>query len=125
MILVVEDQKDVRESVIAMLNMEGYAAAGAQDGREGLDKIAENPPSVVLLDLMMPGMDGLAMLKRLRAAEANLGSSRLPVVLLTASLNSPELREAQSLSDHYLVKPADCGALCEVVNKYESPAVAS
>ncbi len=66
-ILVVEDEDNVRETLALNLEAEGYAVRQAKDGEAGLSMARENPPDVVILDWMLPGMDGLEVCRRLRA----------------------------------------------------------
>jgi DNA-binding NtrC family response regulator len=78
-ILVVDDDPCDRSDVAAMVASLGYAVTTAQDGREALSKLAAVPPSAILTDLMMPGMDGFALLKELAAR-----GDRTPTIVLTA-----------------------------------------
>jgi two-component system, OmpR family, response regulator MprA len=78
-VLVVDDEPVVREAVDRALRLEGYRTELAGDGREALDALAAAPPDAVVLDVLMPGVDGLEVCRRLRAA-----GDRTPVLLLTA-----------------------------------------
>ena len=80
-ILLVEDDTATREMVSTMLAREGWAVGEAGDGAEALERVAENRPNVILLDLMMPRMDGFEFLAELRKHEA---WRNIPVVVLTA-----------------------------------------
>ena len=85
-ILVVDDDTTVRESFLAILSTANYPVREATDGESCLAAVAERPPSLILLDVSMPGMDGLETLRRLRA-----GPHRdIPVVLLTGNRLDPE-----------------------------------
>jgi CheY-like chemotaxis protein len=80
-VLVVEDEPDIREAVVEVLAEAGYDAVGATDGRDGLEKLHACHPALVLLDLMMPGMDGWAF----RAAQrGDPEVSRIPVIIVSA-----------------------------------------
>jgi two-component system response regulator MprA len=79
-ILVIDDEPMVREAVGRVLSSEGYAVAFAKDGAEAMARLASDPPDAILLDLMMPGMNGRQFLSALRA---DLGLD-LPVVVMTA-----------------------------------------
>jgi DNA-binding response OmpR family regulator len=80
-VLVVDDEIDIREAVSEILADEGYEVHGARDGAEGLQKARAFHPSLVLLDLMMPGMNGWEF----RAAQANDPDvSQIPVLVLSA-----------------------------------------
>jgi DNA-binding NtrC family response regulator len=66
-ILVVDDDESLRWVTQAQLQQSGYEASAAASGREALDRVREDPPDLVITDLMMPGMSGLDLLKRIRA----------------------------------------------------------
>lgn len=100
-ILVVEDEERIRQFLQRGLSFEGYRVDVAQDGTTGLDLARENPPDLVLLDVMLPGdIDGLEVCRRLREV------SDLPILMLTAK-ESVEDRVAglDAGADDYLVKP--------------------
>jgi DNA-binding response OmpR family regulator len=79
-ILVIDDEPMVREAVGRVLSSEGYAVAYAHDGADAIARLADDPPDAILLDLMMPGMNGRQFLSALRT---EIGSD-LPVVVMTA-----------------------------------------
>lgn len=82
LILLVEDDRDLRESMKELLALEGHQVFLAENGREALDMLGKTKPDVILLDLMMPIMDGYEFLQeRRRLPEAN----SVPVLLLTAA----------------------------------------
>jgi CheY-like chemotaxis protein len=91
-LLVVDDDPNVPDMVRQLLEGEPVAVEAAADGREALRAVAERPPDVVLLDLLMPGLDGFGVLEALRA---DPGWSRIPVVVLTA--RTPTAEEAALL----------------------------
>ena len=99
-ILVIEDEDRIRQFLHRGLGYEGYGVEVASDGIAGLTAAQENPPDLVLLDVMMPGMDGLEVCRRLRTA------SDIPILMLTAK-EAVEDRVAglDSGADDYLVKP--------------------
>src|SRR6516165_10908962 len=99
-ILVVDDDADIRLLLRELLERAGYDVEEAEDGRAGLRAFFENPPSLVILDVSMPDMDGYQMLERLRDL------SDVPVLMLTA--RSQELEKVRGLSagaDDYVAKP--------------------
>lgn len=100
-ILVIEDEERIRQFLKRGLTYEKYAVETAVDGQEGLDKARDNPPDLVLLDVMLPGIDGLEVCRRLRAA-----SDDVPILMLTAK-ESIEDRVAglNAGADDYLTKP--------------------
>jgi CheY-like chemotaxis protein len=81
LVLIVEDEAVMRNMLRRMLANEGWAVTEAVNGREALERVAENQPELILLDLMMPEMDGFAFLEALRQQEA---WRAIPVVVLTA-----------------------------------------
>lgn len=100
-ILVIEDEERIRQFLQRGLTYEGYRVDTAADGRAGLDIARDNPPDLVLLDIMLPGgMDGLEVCRRLRAV------GDVPILMLTAK-ESIEDRVAglDAGADDYLVKP--------------------
>jgi DNA-binding response OmpR family regulator len=78
-ILVVEDEALIADSLTYLLEEAGYNVTVAADGREGLERVLETPPNLIISDFMMPRMSGIEMIKRLRAA-----GNTTPVILLTA-----------------------------------------
>jgi DNA-binding response OmpR family regulator len=99
-ILVVDDDADIRLLLRELLERAGYDVQEAEDGRAGLRAFFESPPSLVILDVSMPEMDGYQMLERLRDL------SDVPVLMLTA--RSQELEKVRGLSagaDDYVPKP--------------------
>jgi phosphate regulon transcriptional regulator PhoB len=102
-ILVVEDEKDIRELVRFHLEQEGYAVREADTGERALQQVAAERPGLVILDIMLPGTDGLEVCRRLRSGEATRG---LPIIMLTAK--AAEVDRVLGLemgADDYLTKP--------------------
>ena len=109
LILVVDDVADNVDILQMRLEAQGYAVATAGDGIEALDKIRELLPDLVLLDVMMPRLDGIETVKRLKA-DASLPF--IPVVLVTAKADAKDVIEGlESGGDDYLTKPVDHAAL--------------
>jgi CheY-like chemotaxis protein len=90
-VLVVEDEPNIREMVRRVLEKEGWTVREAENGRAGLDAVAESKPSVVLLDLMMPVMNGFDFMRELRS---NKEWQDIPVIILTAKDLTIEDRKA-------------------------------
>jgi two-component system, OmpR family, response regulator MprA len=100
-VLVVDDERAVRGSVRRALALEGYQVAEAAGGREALDALRERAPDVVVLDVLMPDVDGLEVCRRLRAA-----GDRVPVLMLTArEAIADRVSGLDAGADDYLVKP--------------------
>jgi len=101
-VLVVEDSSAAREVVMRILQHEGYNVVGASNGVEALDQLHSKIPDLVLLDVMMPEMDGLTLLQELRHEPQY---KELPVILLTALSDEPRMNRARELGvREYLVK---------------------
>jgi two-component system, OmpR family, phosphate regulon response regulator PhoB len=102
-ILLIEDEPDIAEVLQYNLEKEGFEVAVAHRGDSGLEAIRREPPDLVLLDLMLPGIDGLEIFRMLKRDAA---TSRLPIVMLTA--RSEELDRIVGLelgADDYISKP--------------------
>ena len=102
-VLIVEDEPDIRELVVHHLKREGYQVSAAGSGEEALRQVRTAPPDLVLLDLMMPAMDGLEVCRRLRQDPT---TAALPIVMLTAK--GDEVDRVLGLeigADDYIVKP--------------------
>jgi len=100
-ILVVDDERSVRDALDRALRMDGYRVQLAADGTEALDALAHTPPDAIVLDVLMPGPDGLEVCRRLRAA-----GDRTPVLMLTARDAVPDrVKGLDAGADDYLVKP--------------------
>ncbi len=100
-ILVVDDEPAVRSALDRALRLERYDVEVAADGRAALDALAERRPDAVVLDVAMPGVDGLEVTRRLRAA-----GERVPVLLLTArDAVDDRVAGLDAGADDYLVKP--------------------
>jgi DNA-binding response OmpR family regulator len=100
-ILVVDDDAAVTSLLKRGLSYEGYQVDTAPTGEMGLTVARDRPPDLVILDIMMPGIDGLEVLRRLRAAD-----TRLPVLLLTAKdAPAEQVYGLESGADDYVLKP--------------------
>ncbi|MDP8923930.1 MAG: response regulator transcription factor [Chloroflexota bacterium] len=100
-VLVVDDDPEIRDSLRRGLSVEGYAVSLAADGAEALELARERTPDLVVLDVMLPKLDGLEVCRRLRMAEGSL-----PIILLTARDAVPDrVAGLETGADDYLVKP--------------------
>jgi two-component system response regulator MprA len=100
-VLVVDDEPDVRRSLARALTLEGYRVDVASDGREALMKLAGAQPNAIVLDVLMPHVDGLAVCRRLRQA-----GDRTPILLLTArDAVSDRVEGLDAGADDYVPKP--------------------
>lgn len=102
-VLIVEDEEDIRELVRYNLFKEGWDCAGVATGEEALKSVRTKSPDVVLLDLMLPGMDGLTVCRRLKS---DLATSSIPVVMLTAKGEESDIVQGLNMgADDYVTKP--------------------
>src|SRR5262245_8778502 len=100
-VLVVEDDRAIREGLADALAFHGYTAVQAERGDTGLDKALHGGCDLVVLDLVLPGSDGLSVLRELRRARPTL-----PVIILTARGDEAErVRGLREGADDYVVKP--------------------
>ena len=114
-ILVVDDNRDNVEILRAFLESRGYRVASAEDGKSALAKVEEVQPSLVLLDVMMPGMDGWQVCRTIKN-HPDLGGTK--VVMVTAKGDFEDKFEGmRSGADDYVVKPVDLGELEEKVRR--------
>jgi len=100
-VLVVDDERAVRDSLKRALELEGYAVGLASDGGEALEKVEAEPPDAVILDVLMPGTDGLEVSRTLRRK-----GSKVPILMLTARTQVEDRVEGLDAgADDYLTKP--------------------
>ena len=110
-VLVVDDEPTVREVVVGYLRRDGHDVAEAADGHRALELLEADPPDLVVLDLMLPGVNGLDILRRVRA----VGS--IPVIMLTARAEEADRVAGLELgADDYVVKPFSPRELAARVN---------
>lgn len=113
LILVVDDEFSVAEVLESVLADAGHEVVTAINGRQGLERLEEKRPDLVLLDFMMPIMDGPAMLKEMRMSASHHG---VPAVIMSSLPESAIAAAAQGLYTRYLRKPFKLRAVLEVVD---------
>jgi DNA-binding response OmpR family regulator len=102
-ILIVEDEKDIIKMLEYNLKKEGFKTLSARDGENALDMAARQRPDIVILDLMLPGMDGLEVCKNLKG---DAKTASIPVIMLTAkSQESDKIVGLELGADDYMTKP--------------------
>jgi two-component system response regulator MprA len=107
-ILVVEDEPGIAGFVRRGLHFEGYEVTVVADGHSALRLLRDAPPDLLVLDVMVPGVDGFEIARRLRAAETAEGSHAIPVLMLTArDAVADRVTGLRAGADDYLVKPFD------------------
>ena len=113
-ILIADDDPDIRQLVIYALADEGHEVSVAKNGREAIDHVAESPPELMLLDIMMPEMDGYDVLRELD--ERNI-KGFTKVLVLTAKGSERDWKLGYDLgADRYMTKPFDPDELLQTVN---------
>lgn len=113
-VLVVDDHPGVVDAVKGILEAEGYAVWHAYGGRELLSILERRKPYLVILDIMLPDMDGLEILSRLREPQ---GVSPIPVILLTAKTQYEDILRGYRIgADYYITKPFTRAQLLDGVN---------
>lgn len=102
-ILIVEDEKEIRDLLAHYLRKEGFRTSVAPDGETGLARARAERPDLVVLDILLPGMDGLEVLRRIRAAGETAG---IPIIMLTAKGDETDRVVGLELgADDYIPKP--------------------
>jgi DNA-binding response OmpR family regulator len=117
LVLVADDDKDILQLLRLRLELLGYAVVQAVNGVEALELAREQEPALAILDVMMPGLDGLEVARQLRA-----GSSRIPIILLTARIQESDVSAGLAAgADASLGKPFDAAALRAKVHELLAP----
>jgi len=116
LILVVEDNETNQILVRAVLEMGGYRVSVAGSADEALDELRRNPPSLILMDVQLPGQDGLSLTRELKA---DPNSSRIPIVALTAhAMNGDRELALEAGCAGYIAKPIDTRTFADQVRQY-------
>lgn len=123
-ILVIEDEQTVRESILDLLEAEGFHGIGSENGNVGVQLAHEHHPDLILCDVQMPEMDGFSVLTQLRQSPDTAG---IPFIFLTARTTKTDIRYGMELgADDYLTKPCTAtellGAVAGRLAKYEAMA---
>lgn len=115
-ILVVDDDPGVRELCNLVLTNEGYTVFEAEDATAGIASARENLPDLVLLDWMLPGLDGI---DALRALKGSGKTSQIPIVMLTALDGLPQITMATfGGADGYVTKPFEVNDLLSLIRRF-------
>ncbi|MBD2424695.1 response regulator [Phormidium sp. FACHB-1136] len=113
-ILVIEDEVQTRNIFLRCLEFEGFQAVGASDGTTGVAMAQQHQPDLVVCDIMMPDMDGYAVLSTLRKVPQTAG---IPLIFLTAKVAMADLRRGMDLgADDYLTKPCTVEQFLAAIN---------
>ena len=125
-ILVIEDDRDITESLEYNFKKEGFKVAKAHDGIAGLKMAEEKHPALVILDLMLPGIEGLEVCRRIKR---NPKTASIPIIMLTAKgTETDKVAGLEVGADDYIVKPFSVKELIArvktVLRRYEKPEAA-
>lgn len=114
-ILLIDDTPHILEGLRDILEMENFEIIAAKNAQEGLDKINSEKPDLIITDILMPGISGLELLKRIKKSDQ---TKDIPVIILSANADSENIDIAKSLkADFYLKKPCSANELLMTVNK--------
>ena len=114
-ILIVEDDASIRSNTAELLELEGFSVATATNGLTGLEKIRIRIPDLILCDLLMPEMDGFALLGHLGQ---NPELKRIPFIFFSAKSEKSDIKTGiDAGADHYLVKPFELEELLAAIEK--------
>jgi DNA-binding response OmpR family regulator len=118
-ILIVDDEADYAKILEDRLLFEGFDVESACDGIAALERVASSPPDLILLDIMMPQMDGIAFLRQLRSES---GSRGIPVIIVTAYGREPSVEELGVIGDApVMTKPFDMALLLQRIREMLPP----
>ena len=119
-ILCVEDEIDVRESIVGIFESEGFEVFQAGDGKEGLEVFLEKRPDIIISDIMMPDVTGHDLLKSIRENK-NIDNSNVPFILLSALGQKEDILKGITLeASDYLIKPVDFDLLIAKIREKTS-----
>ncbi|MBW2044715.1 MAG: response regulator [Deltaproteobacteria bacterium] len=114
-VLIVDDDENVRDVLRRMLTKKKFAVEEAENGRIALEKVSQDKPDIIILDVTMPEMDGIETCRRLKE---NPGTKTLPVIFFSSTLPREEvIQRTKGEADEYIEKPGDLKELCEKINK--------
>ena len=117
-IMVVDDNPDIVTIVKTILEVKGYVVQSAFSGQEVLSLLKEQKPDLIILDVMMPQMDGLEVLTRLKG---DAGTASIPVILLTAKVQYEDVLGGYKMgADYYITKPFTSTQLMTGINLFLS-----
>jgi DNA-binding response OmpR family regulator len=115
-ILLVDDEPDIVETVKLMLELRNYEVNVAYDGVKGIEQATKEKPNLILLDIMMPQMDGYSVCHMLKT---NKKTKDIPIIMLTAKGESDAVTKSYNVgADDYIVKPFNPSTLLEKVRKW-------
>ncbi len=114
-VLIVDDDRDLVRGLELYLRLEGFDVSCAYGGAGAIEKMSASKPSAVILDIRMPGIDGVEVCRHIRE---EMGDRDTPLIILTALCDSETRRELfEAGANEYVTKPCDFGLLCSTVEQ--------
>ena len=115
-ILIVEDEESLLKLESILLTSKGYEVHGVGDGQAALDAISEVKPDLVLLDIMLPEIDGFEVCRRIKSDE---GTKHIPVIMLTAKKSREDMACGEHVgADWYITKPLKSAMVIETIQRF-------
>ncbi|MFA5515864.1 MAG: response regulator [Desulfuromonadales bacterium] len=115
-ILIVEDEESLLKLESILLTSKGFDVKGVPNGQAALDSIAEEPPDLVLLDIMLPEIDGFEVCRRIKADPV---TKHLPVIMLTAKKSREDMARGEKVgADWYITKPFKSAMVIETIQRF-------
>lgn len=114
-ILVVEDEESLLKLESILLSSKGYSVTGVMDGKSALEEVRTNLPDLVILDIMLPEIDGFEVCRQIKEDPA---TSHIPVLMLTAKKNSQDMERGRQVGcDVYITKPFKSAKVLDMVQE--------
>lgn len=114
-ILLIDDNQEVVESMKIFLELEGCFVRTARNGKEGLDEVKHCKPNIIILDIGLPDLDGFEIAKQIRKYS---GKPLKQLIIAMSGYPPPKNSEATSVFDYYLIKPLDIDQLKQIILNY-------
>jgi DNA-binding response OmpR family regulator len=121
-VLVIDDDPVIVKLLQVNFEMEGYRVIAADNGVSGLARAHDDQPDLIILDVMMPGMNGLDVARSLRHCDATVA---IPIILLSAKAQANDVLQGLEVADDYITKPFDPLELLDRVAGFLAPAAES
>lgn len=113
-VLIVDDDVNVRDTLLQLLETKGFLVAGAENGREALKKVCQDKPHLIILDVGMPVMDGIETFRRLREST---DTQDIPVIFLSGRVDAADcIPDSSGGAKEYINKPCDIAYLISRIN---------
>ena len=117
-ILVVEDEESILKLQSILLTIKGYTVEGAMDGQAALEAVVTKNPDLILLDIMLPKIDGFEVCRQVKT---NVATRHIPIIMLTAKKSKEDLvKGEQAGADMYITKPYKSSMVIETIQRFLS-----